>query len=183
MKNTNFKNRLIETACKLFICLAPLFSFSYAFAQNTILHSNSIEQAQLTNDPTAKNDMKILMSKYMVSSIDDIWELDIQIMVKMWNDLCRYLDANTRGSYWLDADVVALRDELGKQLAAEIPDAEKKKNFKEIFTKVQQGAIKLAQTDEKLAKTDEKLAKEIAKGEELKKIAKMMGIPENNTNK
>jgi hypothetical protein len=72
---------------------------------------------------------------------------------------------------------------LGKQLASEIPDSEKKKHFKEIFAKVQQWAIKLAQTDEKLAKTDEKLAKEIAKWEELKKIAKMMGVSENNTNK
>ena len=161
-----------------------------SFAQTTVAQNEKIEQIQLTNDPQAKADMKALLAKYNVPSINDIWELDVTVMVKMRNDLCVYLDANTRGTYRLDTDVVALRDELGKQLASEIADTEKKKNFKEIFTKVQQGAIKLAQTDEKLtkaqnelAKNKDELAKEIAKWEELKKIAKMMGIPENNTNK
>ena len=161
-----------------------------SFAQTTVAQNEKIEQIQLTNDPQAKADMKALLAKYNVPSINDIWELDVTVMVKMRNDLCVYLDANTRGTYRLDTDVVALRDELGKQLASEIPDTEKKKNFKEIFVKVQQWAIKLAQTDEKLAKTDEKLAKtdeklakEIAKWEELKKIAKMMGVSENNINK
>ena len=161
-----------------------------SFAQTTVVQNEKIEQIQLTNDPQAKADMKALLAKYNVPSINDIWELDVTVMVKMRNDLCVYLDANTRGTYRLDTDVVALRDELGKQLASEIPDTEKKKNFKEIFAKVQQWAIKLAKTDEKLAKTDEKLAKtdeklakEIAKWEELKKIAKMMGVSENNTNK
>ena len=152
-----------------------LFIGDLVFAQNSI-DTTTIEKIQLTNDPQAKADMKALLAKYNVPSINDIWELDVIVMVKMRNDLCVYLDANTRGTYRLDTDVVALRDELGKQLASEIPDAEKKKNFKEIFAKVQQWAIKLAQTDEKLAK-------EIAKWEELKKIAKMMGVSENNINK
>ena len=158
-----------------------MFIGDISFAQNA--NTAKIEQIQLTNDPQAKADMKALLAKYNVPSINDIWELDVTVMVKMRNDLCVYLDANTRGTYRLDTDVVALRDELGKQLASEIPDTEKKKNFKEIFAKVQQWAIKLAKTDEKLAKTDEKLAKEIAKWEELKKIAKMMGVSENNINK
>ncbi len=151
-----------------------MFIGDISFAQNA--NTAKIEQIQLTNDPQAKADMKALLAKYNVPSINDIWELDVTVMVKMRNDLCIYLDANTRGTYRLDTDVVALRDELGKQLASEIPDTEKKKHFKEIFAKVQQWAIKLAQTDEKLAK-------EIAKWEELKKIAKMMGVSENNINK
>ncbi len=161
-----------------------------SFAQTTVAQNEKIEQIQLTNDPQAKADMKALLAKYNVPSINDIWELDVTVMVKMRNDLCIYLDANTRGTYQLDTDVVALRNELGKQLASEIPDTEKKKNFKEIFAKVQQWAIKLAKTDEKLAKTDEKLAKskdelakskdELAKSkdelEEIKKVAKQYGI-------
>ena len=158
-----------------------MFIGDISFAQNA--NTAKIEQIQLTNDPQAKADMKALLAKYNVPSINDIWELDVTVMVKMRNDLCVYLDANTRGTYRLDTDVVALRDELGKQLASEIPDTEKKKHFKEIFAKVQQWAIKLAQTDEKLAKTDEKLAKskdELAKSkdelEEIKKVAKQYGI-------
>ena len=179
-----------------------MFIGDISFAQNA--NTAKIEQMQLTNDPQAKADMKALLAKYNVPSINDIWELDVTVMVKMRNDLCVYLDANTRGTYRLDTDVVALRDELGKQLASEIPDTEKKKNFKEIFAKVQQWAIKLAKTDEKLAKTDEKLAKtdeklakskdelakskdelakskdELAKSkdelEEIKKVAKQYGI-------
>ena len=140
-----------------------------SFAQTTVAQNEKIEQIQLTNDPQAKADMKALLAKYNVPSINDIWELDVTVMVKMRNDLCVYLDANTRGTYRLDTDVVALRDELGKQLASEIPDTEKKKNFKEIFTKVQQGAIKLAQTDEKLTKAQNELAKnkdELAKNKD-----------------
>ena len=140
-----------------------------SFAQTTVAQNEKIEQIQLTNDPQAKADMKALLAKYNVPSINDIWELDVTVMVKMRNDLCVYLDANTRGTYRLDTDVVALRDELGKQLASEIADTEKKKNFKEIFTKVQQGAIKLAQTDEKLTKAQNELAKnkdELAKNKD-----------------
>ena len=184
LKNSLNKSLLIPLTALTVSIATP------SFAQTTVAQNEKIEQIQLTNDPQAKADMKALLAKYNVPSINDIWELDVTVMVKMRNDLCVYLDANTRGTYRLDTDVVALRDELGKQLASEIPDTEKKKNFKEIFAKVQQWAIKLAQTDEKLAKTDEKLAKtdeklakEIVKWEELKKIAKMMGVSENNINK
>ncbi|AKH33223.1 hypothetical protein XF24_00900 [candidate division SR1 bacterium Aalborg_AAW-1] len=170
LKNSLNKSLLIPLTALTVSIATP------SFAQTTVAQNEKIEQIQLTNDPQAKADMKALLAKYNVPSINDIWELDVTLMVKMRNDLCVYLDANTRGTYRLDTDVVALRDELGKQLASEIPDSEKKKHFKEIFAKVQQGAIKLAQTDEKLAK-------EIAKGEELKKIAKMMGVSENNINK
>lgn len=110
-----------------------MFIGDISFAQNA--NTAKIEQIQLTNDPQAKADMKALLAKYNVPSINDIWELDVTVMVKMRNDLCVYLDANTRGTYRLDTDVVALRDELGKQLASEIPDTEKKKTSKKSLLK------------------------------------------------
>ena len=175
-----------------------MFIGDISFAQNA--NTAKIEQIQLNNHPQAKTDIEALMKKHNLTTLDDLVDKDPEEIFKIRDELIILLWKNGESAYHLDTNVVKMRDAL-RMYMDWYADAsfdrsiyktvvwrwEKLKALDEKLAKTDEKLAKtdekLAKTDEKLAKTDEKLAKEIAKWEELKKIAKMMGVSENNINK
>ena len=136
----------------------------------------SIKMEQITTISNPQEDMANLLKKYNVPSVDDIWEMSFNDMAKMRYDLTVLLGKNTTWAYHLDPHLVAVRDELIKNISVLLITEQERLTFKKDANEVIGRGITLDKAEKKLSENEKKLSENEKKLSENEKIARQFGI-------
>lgn len=176
------KNLLLSHARIALVSLFLGFGALSAPAQTTTA-DNTWAIEQITLEGTPQEDMKNLLEKYKVASVDDIWDMEFEDMSEMRYDLTVLLGKNPTWAYHLNPHVIQLRDELIDNLSLLLTTDETRDAFKKDVievtgrgTSLSEAEKELATNKAELAKTKEELARRKKKLAENIKIAKQFGI-------